>query len=296
MVARAFLSFASPRLFSDVEHPRRKSIDRQQLGMPAIDEELELITASLLPAESASSSASDVWPRTIDIISTDSPLSLHVRITSGYARRDAVEVEVKSADMGRDEATRWKEWVHDKMENWEEDNDYPLYQILTEHFLPLLSPSNPLPPHSSEQDRPTNDHVPPSPPHHVLLISHHLLSPTKRKDLIALSSTLSLTGFSKPGHPGIMYAIGELGDLEEWVREVKSWNWLALRVRMGPEPVEGEDDRERKGNESGARGGKGRGEWVELEKIGDALEWLRGRGEDERAKILTDVGVGGGKS
>ena len=87
-----------------------------------------------------------------------------------------------------------------------------------------------------------------------------------------------------------MYAIGERDDLVEWLREVKSWNWLALRVRVGAEPVVSGLMDEGKGKGAGARGGKGRGEWLEVEKINDALEWLRVRGRDD---LLLDLGLGG---
>ena len=171
------------------------------------------------------------------------------------------------------------------------DGSYPLYQLLTTHILPILAPSSPsvraasLPPSTSNDD-PLSDH-----PHHALLTSHHLLSSTKRKDLISLSSSLSLVGFAKRGHPGIMYATGTRDDLTEWIREVKSWNWLALRVRMSAEPIEGQVELESgKGGDQGARGGKGRGQWVELEKINEALDWLKLRGRDH---LLLDLGIGG---
>lgn len=105
-----------------------------------------------------------------------------------------------------------------------------------------------------------------------------------------MSSQLSLVGFAKVGHPGIIYAMGAREDLAEWVREVKSWQWLALRVRISPEPID-EADVGGKGRDSGARGGKGRGEWIEMEKVGDAVEWMRRRG---REKLLTDLGIGVG--
>lgn len=91
-----------------------------------------------------------------------------------------------------------------------------------------------------------------------------------------------------------MYAIGGREDLDEWIREVKSWNWLALRVRMTPEPTElATEDLGGKGKDAGARGGRGRGDWTELEKIAEALEWLKGRGGG-REKLLLDVGMGSG--
>jgi hypothetical protein len=91
-----------------------------------------------------------------------------------------------------------------------------------------------------------------------------------------------------------MYAIGAQEDLVEWISEVKSWNWLALRVRMSAEPISGEEELEGgRGSGDGARGGKGRGEWSELEKISEALEWLKGRG---REGLLLDIGMGGGSA
>lgn len=165
---------------------------------------------------------------------------------------------------------------------------YPLYHLLTTHLLPILAPSSPSPPSSPVVSTPD----PPSTPHHVLLTSHHLLSPTKRKYLLALSSQLSLVGFSKTGHPGIMYAIGQHDDLVEWLKEVKRWNWLALRVRIGVEPVLGEPTEDgSKEKEDGARRGKGRGDWEEVEKINEALDWLRKRGRED---LLFELGMGGG--
>ena len=171
---------------------------------------------------------------------------------------------------------------------------FPLYQLLATHFLPLLAPSSPSPPPSSPNIERSSSTVTNGTGglHHALLTSHHLLSTSKRKDLVSLASQLSLLSFSKTGHPGIMYAMGDVEDLEEWIREVKSWQWLALRVRITPEPVKstyGPDEEARRGQDEGARGGRGRGHWDELEKVGEALEWLRPRGSE---KLLTDCGIG----
>ncbi|WVO18162.1 hypothetical protein L204_105865 [Cryptococcus depauperatus] len=251
--------------------------------------ELELISSSLLPAETLHLPQPGAWPQLYSITSTDSNLSLAIAVNERYMGKKDVKIEVKG-DVGREEASKWERWILERMREWDEDEEYPLYQILTAHFLPLLTPK-PIPLPSPE--------IPPkleetSIPFHALLVSHHLISPTKRKNLIALSSSFSLVGFSKIGHPGILYAIGNQRDLEEWTREVKSWNWLALRVRLPPCPIpEEEGNLSFKGQENGARGGKGRGKWIEVEKIGQALEWLRDRGGEGRVKLLVDMGVGG---
>ena len=99
-----------------------------------------------------------------------------------------------------------------------------------------------------------------------------------------------------------MYAMGDRDDLTEWLRAVKSWQWLALRVRVGIEPIpvssgtanselrETAEGSLPRGAETGARKGKGRGEWTELDKIAEALQWLKVRG---RESMLLDLGMGG---
>lgn len=92
-----------------------------------------------------------------------------------------------------------------------------------------------------------------------------------------------------------MYAIGEKEDIEEWLVQVKSWNWLALKVRITSEPDPWYDPSSEASRENGGEGakagegGKARGDWIELEKLSDALEWMRSRGKE---KLLIDAGVG----
>ena len=153
--------------------------------------------------------------------------------------------------------------------------------MVSTHFLPILQE------HLAEtQDTtPAKDNTSQQvtyQPGHLLFTSHHLLSPTKRRLLTSLSSSLHLKGFGKVGYPGIIYAQGDLCDLEDFAREVKSWQWLALKLRV----LEPDTS-----NEKTMR--PGRGEWQEVSKIGEALEWLRGV---EKAYLLTDSGFGANPS
>ncbi|KAG1738668.1 uncharacterized protein EDB91DRAFT_1054485, partial [Suillus paluster] len=43
---------------------------------------------------------------------------------------------------------------------------------------------------------------------------------------------LSISGFAKVGYPGIIYTEGAQENVEEFVANVKSMQWLALRVRF----------------------------------------------------------------
>lgn len=149
--------------------------------------------------------------------------------------------------------------------------------MITTHFLPILQDN---PAKVGTEEPPQQDRIQQSAyqPGHLLFTSHHLLSPTKRRLLSSLSSSLHLQGFGKTGYPGIIYAQGDLTDLEEFAREVKSWQWLALKLRV-LEPDRGSKAVQR----------PGRGKWEEVTKIGEALDWLRSVGKEY---LLTDSGIG----
>jgi hypothetical protein len=149
--------------------------------------------------------------------------------------------------------------------------------MISTHFLPVLQEHT----FETPENRPARDTTTQQAayqPGHLLFTSHHLLSPTKRRLLSSLSSSHHLQGFGKVGYPGIIYAQGDLADLEDFAREVKSWQWLALKLRV----LESDTSRDKQTR-------PGRGEWQEVTKIGEALEWLKSVGKDY---LLTDSGFG----
>lgn len=95
----------------------------EQETLDKLDTEIELTEASLLPVESLSSSARHSLPRTADISSTESTLRISVNISQGYPSRDAVVVEIKGADIGRDEAEEWKTKVEGMMQEWDDESE-----------------------------------------------------------------------------------------------------------------------------------------------------------------------------
>ncbi|CAD0097799.1 unnamed protein product [Aureobasidium mustum] len=65
----------------------------------------------------------------------------------------------------------------------------------------------------------------------VVIWSHHLLATSKRKDIQAWSKELSLSGFSRPGHPGSIFVEGDEDQVDEFIRRLKQLRWQALQVR-----------------------------------------------------------------
>ena len=117
--------------------------------------------------------------------------------------------------------------------------------------------------------------------HHALLTSHHLISPTKRRNMQLWSSQLEITGFAKVGHPGIIYAEGAKDCVEEFVAKIKAMQWLALRVRF-IEPIP-----------EGKRSGHTPRPWTEFEKVGEVVDAMRQIG---RESYVVEMGIGAASS
>lgn len=88
----------------------------------SLDTEIVLISSSLLPTESLSEALDS--SRHIEIRNNDNDrLWLHVEVSDGYPSRDAVKIEIKGAGMGREEAEGWKEWVDERMGDWNAEDE-----------------------------------------------------------------------------------------------------------------------------------------------------------------------------
>jgi hypothetical protein len=166
---------------------------------------------------------------------------------------------------------------------------YPIYELFTGHLLPLLKellaqgPAHPDPASETDSNQDSGSGSGSGERYHVLFTSHHLKAPSKRRSLAAWSAEHSLAGFAKLGHPGVIYASGPQAGIERFVRDVKAMQWLALRVRF-VEPLPLLDGTECETHE-----------WIELEKVGEVVDWVKKRGR-ERFVVEMGIGSAGGSS
>lgn len=122
------------------------------------------------------------------------------------------------------------------------------------------------------------------PIYHALFTSHHLVSPTKRRNMQKWASDLSIHGFAKVGYPGCIYCEGNQSDVEEFVDNVKAMQWLALRLRF-IEPLESRYGRLYIKSSRHALERR----WIEFEKVGEIVEFMR---QIERDNFVTGMGLG----
>lgn len=64
------------------------------------------------------------------------------------------------------------------------------------------------------------------------IYSHHLKSTQKRQDIIKLAKELDLSGFSKPGKPGIICIEGAKESAQEFWKVVRQWAWQKITLRL----------------------------------------------------------------
>ena len=62
--------------------------------------------------------------------------------------------------------------------------------------------------------------------------SHHIRSMTKRKNILRYSNENNLSGFSKPGYPGIICLEGPRKDVDFTFKIIRGWNWRHIEVRI----------------------------------------------------------------
>ncbi|KAG1854574.1 hypothetical protein F4604DRAFT_2042920 [Suillus subluteus] len=272
-------------------------------------QELHLIQHSLLPSESFSlilpAEDSRIWTSLLHSFNTptalpslpspvpqvkfqvkavDARISFEVQFPERYPEDLDVNVpfiSVNGENLSGDEHRRWRTFIQEKLvEVQGNESDYPICQLLCMHLLPKLhedehSIDTGLSESMAMLEQQSTNHLPETAHYHVLLTSHHLVSPTKWRSLQRWSSDLSISGFTKVGYPVVIYAQGLQENVEEFVANIKSMQWLALRVRF-VEPIDLTNDENHQG-------------WSEFQKVGEVVEEMRRCGSD---KYITEMGIG----
>ncbi|GJE99503.1 hypothetical protein PsYK624_157670 [Phanerochaete sordida] len=265
-------------------------------------EELNLLTCSLMPGESLQFTPGSLWERLLETYADapdqsldeapdaarfqlrvdDAKLWFDMELPLSYPSDDGSvmpSVFVRGDEISRSEHERWQAIVKDLLDEVR-DSEYPLYELTSGHLLPFLHEEVQL----AAQAQPAELEAQPSPTsgerYHALLTSHHLISPTKRRNMQNWSTQLNVSGFAKVGYPGIIYCEGFHDQVEQFVANIKAMQWLALRVRfVEPMPKDAVPIAEE----------GGRRHWAELEKVGDVVEEMRKLGRDN---YVVEMGIG----
>ncbi|KAK5467411.1 hypothetical protein LTS15_000383 [Exophiala xenobiotica] len=137
----------------------------------------------------------------------------------------------------------------------------------------------------------------------VIIWLHHLLATSKRKLAVAPTTTMhmhaqghesiSISGLTKPGYPGIMLFSGTRDLVDAHVQELKALNWQAFQVRYDSDeeqhPARSSSSSSSTATESEWPFTHERGKIVEVESMADLVKGIAR--EQDRETFLRAVGV-----
>lgn len=108
--------------------------------------------------------------------------------------------------------------------NAEEPYIYQLLSWLQEQIESLLlRPCNEL--ETSSTEKLTKTHL-----ERLWLYSHHIKSSAKRQEILRQARQLQLTGFCRPGKPGIICVEGQTEQVQEYWRTIKALRWQKISL------------------------------------------------------------------
>ncbi|XP_016967827.1 RWD domain-containing protein 2B [Drosophila biarmipes] len=163
-------------------------------------------------------------------------VEVRVELPHLYPLLEQARVSVHTPLLGKAREQRLKmdleEFQGERQEEEPEPYIYQLLSWLQEHIEDLIKrPASEF----AEQPAQEPQDIPPpaSLPSHLermWIYSHHIKSTAKRQELIRQARQLQLTGFSRPGKPGIICVEGESDNVQEFWRTIKALRWQKISV------------------------------------------------------------------
>lgn len=109
---------------------------------------------------------------------------------------------------------------------------YPIVVWLQDNIDSIISSIEKQSSISKQNAEPVNSVELPIEMERLWIYSHHLKSTTKRQDILKLAKELELTGFSKPGKPGIICVEGVKENTQSFWRVIRQWAWQRITIRI----------------------------------------------------------------
>lgn len=175
---------------------------------------------------------------------TNCPIDIRFELPQLYPKIELANVSVLCSAIGPTASRALRLDLNEYMRSLEVDGEvyvYQLYQWVLDNVANYDNVKN-VTEHidSNDKDKPLNksDIVTVE---RLWIYSHHLKSRQKRQNLIRLAGQLHLSGFSRPGKPGIICVEGVAIDVQEYWRTVRQWCWQKIQQRRSETEVFGSD-------------------------------------------------------
>lgn len=152
-------------------------------------------------------------------------IEIKVILPNLYPTIEVANVSVKSCILNKNDETLIKREIENFIKNIDKTESY-MYQVISwiqeniDAFKNLKPIETNLPEKVLEIEL-----------QRLWIYSHHIKSKTKRINIVNNAKILNLTGFCKPGKPGIICVEGYKEDTEEFWKLLKGMNWQKITVK-----------------------------------------------------------------
>lgn len=152
-------------------------------------------------------------------------IEIKVILPNLYPTLEVANVSVKSSILNKNDETLIKKEIEDFIRKIDKSEAY-MYQVISwiqdniDAFKNLNKIETTLPAQVLEVEL-----------QRLWIYSHHIKSKTKRINIVNNAKVLNLTGFCKPGKPGIICVEGYKEDTEEFWKLLKGMNWQKITIK-----------------------------------------------------------------
>ncbi|XP_063696005.1 RWD domain-containing protein 2A [Culicoides brevitarsis] len=203
--------------------------------------ELKVLDYSTIPeisdyVKGKSSSLSSKLEFIVTITSEDNyKVEVRVALPHLYPLKELPDVTIRSSQYNRTQESAIKILLQDFIESECDKSDSYIFQIIS-WIQENLKTFEELNKGGVETTKKIDEDEKPAEMERLWIYSHHIKSKTKRRNILQTAKELALTGFMRPGKPGIICVEGRKEHTQDFWRTIRQWTWQKITLRKVETP------------------------------------------------------------
>ncbi|XP_068144765.1 RWD domain-containing protein 2A [Drosophila tropicalis] len=166
----------------------------------------------------------------LPIMDKSNNIDVRIELPHLYPKLEKARISVHSSLLGKLKEEYLQQEITKYLEEQQEDDTEPyIYQLLSwlqdQMEVLLKRPASEFTPKEVPVEADASANL-----ERMWIYSHHIKSTTKRQELIRQARQLKLSGFSRPGKPGIICIEGDSTNVQEYWRSIKSLRWQKITL------------------------------------------------------------------
>lgn len=165
-------------------------------------------------------------------------VEIHIELPHLYPTVESAAILVRCADFGRIQEKAIKQLINEYIANECDSSDTYVFQVIS-WIQDSLDKFRALTVRDSDETKSTDSGIVACTAsskdaveyERLWIYSHHIKSKTKRQNIVKEAKNLNLTGFLRPGKPGIICVEGLKDDTQEFWRIIRQYNWQKIQLR-----------------------------------------------------------------